>query len=150
MNLKTAFKHTHHSFNPFTKEFGHSVVKHESEKDLTKFKSCDGRNICFLKLALSPFSIPLKIARKILRLVTAIFQFLAEVVHVRGYNKAGEKGYFGRLGESSLKVIDRLATLVVCPLNILVARIRYLLGLIHPGIAFSNSNRSTPAENGVK
>lgn len=129
MSLKNAFACTIRSFNPFTNEFCRSIKEHEKPKDLRSFKSLDGRSICFLKLALSPFSIPLKIAKKIFLLVAAIFYFLAEVVHIK-------EGYFNRVGGRFVHVLDRAGSLVFSPLNIVVARIRFLLGLIHPAVVF--------------
>ncbi|QLH37054.1 MAG: hypothetical protein HWD61_13695 [Parachlamydiaceae bacterium] len=134
MSFKNTFPSTYHTLNPFTREFGHAIVEHESGKDITKFKSCDGRSICLLKLILSPVSIPMKLARKIFRLVTAVFQLLAEVFHVKVNDNL--QGYFSRLGYSSIRVLDRIGSLVLSPINITVSRIRYILGLIHPGLAF--------------
>ena len=117
---------TYHSFNPFRADFEHAAYRRE----YSSFTSIQGRIFCLIKLALSPIAIPAIIAKKTFRLAAAIFSMLAEFVHFGN-------GYFNRLFNSIIHVIDRLASLIFSPLNITVARIRHLLGLVHPGIVFA-------------
>ncbi len=81
-------------------------------------------------LGLSVISIPCKIARKVFNLAASIFTLLAEVVHFKD-------DYFNNLKNHTLKVIDRALTLLCSPLNIVISRVRYLLGLIHPACVFT-------------
>lgn len=119
---------TTHSFNPFRSDFEHKL--NVKEKDYGNIRSVKGRLICLVKFTLSPVTILFKIAKKIFRLVAAVFTMLAELLHF-------VPGYGPRLLKCFLEVIDRSASFICSPLNILVARIRYLLGIIHPEIVFS-------------
>lgn len=127
MNFKETFKYTYHSFNPFRAGFEHGA---ESRYERGQFSSGQGRVYCLKKLGLSLFTVPLKIIRKILRVAEAVFYLLGEIVHPK-------ENYLGCLGGAGIYVADRLASLAFSPLNIVVGRIRYVIGLIHPGVVFT-------------
>lgn len=124
MEFKEVFPNTYKSFNPFRADFEYDTRGYKN------IKSCDGRLFSLKKLAFSPVSIPLKIAKKVFSLVAVIFLSLAELVHI-------QDDYFTKMKACAIEIIDRLCSLIFTPLNILVARIRYLLGLIHPCVVFT-------------
>ncbi len=125
------FKSTYHSFNPFRAEFQHQYHQYGANSEIKRFRSSKGRIICLVQLVLSPVTIPLKIARKILRLAAAIFIMLGDLINFTSSR------YFTNLRENGPNVLDRCGSLLFSPLNIVVGRVRLLLGLIHPEIAFS-------------
>lgn len=131
MDFLDHFPNTVRSFNPFREDFRHGS---DCPWEYKQGPSCKGRIHCLLMLAVSPASILLKIARKVFRLCQAIFELLAALTRV------GKDGFLSRLGNRAIHVVDCMASLICSPLNILVGRMRFLLGLIHPGVVFTSSN----------
>ena len=62
--FKLLFPKTYHSFNPFREDFEHKKYAERGADDYKSFKSCSGRLVCLIKLAYSPLTIPLKIAKR--------------------------------------------------------------------------------------
>lgn len=138
------------SLKVFRKDFmDNSFNKFENQNELGQFNSIKGRRYIFYKLLVSTGNIPLKIAKKILRVASAIFNLMSELIHVgpgyfkRLHNTTPVSYYLTQDQEKILRkqqpivhLIDESLSLLGSPLFLVVGRVRLVLGLIHPGIVF--------------
>ncbi|KIC75543.1 hypothetical protein DB42_AA00310 [Neochlamydia sp. EPS4] len=144
MDLENDFLLSYQALKPFREDFGQNVPR------VYKQANWKGRVYCFIQLISSPITALFKVGRKVgavaslvatvaslsLYLITKCLGKLWKRKPIKRQDVLNEAANIKKL---TLYALDLSLALVLSPIGILASRVRYLIGIIYPPLAFSPS-----------
>lgn len=130
--MKEFFPATYESLKVFRSDFETCTMKSQ----LHYFTSRRGRLKSAGRFVSFPVTLTAQVIHRIGLLASAIIEFLAYLISLLEFKN--ENTRMVKLG--GLKLIDRFFLVSFSPLTLIVERVRYLFGIIHPRIVYSPIN----------
>ncbi|MBS4171293.1 Uncharacterized protein NEOC95_002037 [Neochlamydia sp. AcF95] len=144
MEFANEFPSSYQVLKPFRADFGQNVPT------IYKQASWKGRVYCFIQLISSPATVAFKVGRK----VGAVASLVASVAGLSFYlitkclgriwkrkpiEQQAVSNEASNIKKLALYALDLSIAVALSPIGILASRVRYLIGIIYPPLAFSPS-----------
>lgn len=127
--MKEFFPATYESLKVFRSDFETCTM----QAQLHCFTSRRGRLKSAGRFISFPITLTAQVIQRIGLLASAIIEFLAYLISLLEFKNENTRMF--KLG--GVKLIDRFFLVSISPLTLIVERVRYLFGIIHPRIVYS-------------